>query len=67
MLFLKQYDSPKAIKARGEAFTNNSDKPYQLEIGLIKNILNDSIGLKSKKRKINDPKISVKKIATIGD
>ena len=43
------------------------DKPYKLEIGPIKKILKDSIGLKSKKRKIKEPKKRVKKIATIGD
>ena len=41
--------------------------PYQLDTGPIKKILKDSIGLKSRERKIKEPKKRVKKIATIGD
>ena len=66
MLFLKQYDRPKAIIAKGEALTNNSDNPYAFDIGLIKKILNDSIGFKSSNKKIRSKK-RVNNIATIGD
>ena len=51
----------------GVALTNNSEIPLEFEIGLIKKILKDSIGLKSKIKKINEPKNSVKNTATKGD
>ena len=66
MLFLKQKAKPIAIKAKGVALTSNSEIPYELEIGEIKNVCNENKGLKPIIEKIIDPVISVKIIAITG-
>ena len=66
-MFLKQYERPRAIIARGVALTRSSDKPYEFEIGLIKKILKDSKGFKSNSKKIKEPNNRVAKTATKGD
>ena len=66
MLFLKQNASPTAIKASGVALRNNSEIPYELEIGEIKKVCKANIGLNPINEKMIDPVIKVNTIAIIG-
>ena len=65
-MFLKQNAKPIAIKARGVAFTNSSEIPYDVDIGDIKKVWRAKKGLKPIIEKIIEPVSKVKITAITG-